>query len=256
MANHFVPNPPTNLPYVPSSVEKKFYLLGLASEAGMIARSSSELWNKPTSAKAHIKPKEFSPFGDHPLDDVWEDQVGPAIDNYLLEQKVECSILHPVRLGTVDQVSPPAVIMIGINHNTLSAENGVGVAIHCRSILKDHGIKDVDVILYESKYQLLAGMYKPALTVNAVHKICKPFSTSLGIPISYAKTPHFKGTGGFFFVDSTKPGKLFMLTARHVLFPGVPTEVLKQSQQRPQQLFERISVRTTMATAGKLLKIE
>ncbi|KAA1471460.1 hypothetical protein DENSPDRAFT_880503 [Dentipellis sp. KUC8613] len=218
MADHFVPDPPTNLPYVPSSVEKKFYLMGLASEAAMIACSSSEPWNKPTGAEAYIEPKEFSPFGDHPLEGIWEDQVGPAMDDYLLGRKVECSILHPVRLGTGDQVSPPPVIMIGINHDTLSAEDGVGVATHCRSILEDHGIKDVDVILYESKYQLLAGMHKPALTVNPVYKVREPFSTSLGIPICCAKTPHFEGTGGFFFVDSAKPGKLFMLTARHVVF--------------------------------------
>ncbi|KAI2606773.1 hypothetical protein GGR54DRAFT_408503 [Hypoxylon sp. NC1633] len=218
MADHFVPNPPTNQPYIPSLVESKFYLFGLASEARMIARSSSEVWKKPTGPEAYLEPKEFSPLGDHSLIGIWEDQVGPALDDYLLGQKVQCSLLHPVRLGLVDQVSPPPVIMIGINHNTLSAEDGIRVATHCRSILVEHGIKDIHVILYESKYQLFGGMYKPAPTSNRVYKIREPFSTSLGIPISYAKTPYIEGTGGFFFIDSAKPGKLFMLTARHVLF--------------------------------------
>jgi hypothetical protein len=60
-------------------------------------------------------------------------------------------------------------------------------------------------------------MYKPAITANPVAIVREPFSTTLGIPICNAETTNIEGTGGIFFVDTTQPGKLFLLTARHVL---------------------------------------
>ncbi|KAG8883893.1 hypothetical protein FRB98_002745 [Tulasnella sp. 332] len=218
MSGHYVPNPPTDQPYVPSPVERKCFLFGLDSEAEMIARSNSAPWMEPTGPEAYLEPKELSPLGDHPLDGVWEDQAGPAMADYLSARQVQWTLLHPVRLGIVDQGSPLPFVMVGVSPNTLSAEDGLGIAVYCRSILEGRGIQDIHVILYESRYQPLASMYKPALTSNAVHQVREPFSTSLGIPISYAKTPYYEGTGGFFFLDSAKPGKLFLLTARHVLF--------------------------------------
>ncbi|KAI1793524.1 hypothetical protein LXA43DRAFT_971863 [Ganoderma leucocontextum] len=202
MLAHHVPPPPNNAPYIPSPVEAKFYLYGLPSEAHLIARSSADVWRQPTGAEAYLEPKELAVLGAHRLNDVWEDVVGPAMDTYLLGQKP----------------SPPAVIMIGVNHGSLSAESGLQVAVHCRSILLDNQIDDVHIIVYESKYQLLAGMYKPAITANPVAIVREPFSTTLGIPICNAKTTNIEGTGGIFFVDTAKPGKLFLLTARHVLF--------------------------------------
>ncbi|KAI1793435.1 hypothetical protein LXA43DRAFT_917078 [Ganoderma leucocontextum] len=218
MFGHHVPTPPNNAPCIPSPVETKFYLYGLPSGARMIARSSADVWMQPPGPEAYLEPKELAVLGAHRLNDVWEDVVGPAMDTYLLGQQVKCSVMHPLRLGIAGQPSPPAVIMIGVNHDSLSAESGLQVAVHCRSILLDNQIEDVHVIVYESKYQLLAGMYKPAITANPVAIVREPFSTTLGIPICNAKTTNIAGTGGIFFVDTTKPGKLFLLTARHVLF--------------------------------------
>ncbi|PIL35574.1 hypothetical protein GSI_02302 [Ganoderma sinense ZZ0214-1] len=114
--------------------------------------------------------------------------------------------------------SPPAVIMIGVSPDSVSAKLGLQVGVQCRSILLGQQIEDVHVIVYESKYRLLASMYKPVITANPVAIVCEPFSTTLGIPICDAKTTSIEGTGGTFFPDITKPGKLFLLTARHVLF--------------------------------------
>ena len=216
MFGHHVPTPPTNAPYIPSPVETKFYLYGLPSGVRMIARSSADVWMQPTGAEAYLEPKELSVLGAHRLNDVWEDVVGPAMDAYLLGQQVQCSFLHPLCLGVAGQPSPPAVIMIGVNRNSLRAELGLQVVVHCRSLLVENQIEDVHVIA--SQYQFLADMYKPAITPNPVAIVREPFSTTLGIPICNAKTTNIEGTGGIFFVDTTQPGKLFLLTARHVLF--------------------------------------
>lgn len=58
----------------------------------------------------------------------------------------------------------------------------------------------------------------PTISANPATIVRDPFSTTLGIPICNAKTPNFEGTGGLFFVDPAKPGILYLLTARHVLF--------------------------------------
>ncbi|OJA10214.1 hypothetical protein AZE42_05511 [Rhizopogon vesiculosus] len=218
LINHAVPDPPANAPYIPSEVEAKHYLYGLPSKARFIARSSLDVWMKPTGAEAYLDPKELTPLGTHRLNEVWEHTVGPVMDGYLLEKQVQCKILHPLRIGIAGQPSPSAFILVGVNHGTLSAELGIEVAVHCRSILLQNNIDDMHVIICESKFTRSAMMYKPAISANPTAIVRKPFSTTLGVPICNAKTPNFEGTGGFFFIDTAKPGILYLLTARHVLF--------------------------------------
>ncbi len=220
MAKHIVPDPPTNAPYVPSEVEAKHYLYGLPSNPKglFIARSSPDVWMKPTGPEAYLDPKELTPLGTHRLDsEVWEGIVGPAMDAYLSEKQVQWTLLLPVRIGLAGKPSS-SVIMVGVNHGTLSAEVGIDIAADCRSILLDNGIDDMHIILYESKFYRSASLYKPTVTANPVAIVREPFSTTLGIPICNATTPNFEGTAGFFFTDTAKPGILYLLTARHVLF--------------------------------------
>ena len=61
-------------------------------------------------------------------------------------------------------------------------------------------------------------MYAPVLNSDPTAKAREVFSTSLGIPICAEDTPHIGGTAAFFFSVTHHPGKLFLLTARHVLF--------------------------------------
>ena len=174
---------------------------------------------KPTGPEAYLDLKELTPLGVRQFNsEVWEGIVGPDLDQYLLGKQVQCTLLHPVRIGFAGQDSPSAVIMIGVNHGTLSAEVGIDIAATCRSILLQNSIDDMHIIIYESKYYRSASLHKPAITADPVAIVREPFSTTLGIPICNAATPNFEGTGGFFFVDTAKPGILYLLTARHVLF--------------------------------------
>ena len=129
MAKHTVPDPPTNAPYVPSEVEAKHYLYGLPSnlDSRFIARSNPEVWMEPTGLEAYLDPKELSPLGTHQLSsEAWEGIVGPAMDAYLREKQVQCTVLLPVRIGLVGQPSSP-VVMVGVIHDTLSAVVGVDI---------------------------------------------------------------------------------------------------------------------------------
>ena len=217
MSNHTVPTTDSG-PYVPSAVEKEHYYYGLPSMPPLIARSSSTVWMPPTGAEAYLEPKELAPLGQHRLEAVWDDVVGPAMVDYFKEKQVQWNSLHPLRIGIVGQAPPPAVIFVGVNPNSLSHELGIELAVHCHSILLSNDIEDMHVEIRESIVTSSASLYKPAISANPAAVHSEPFSTSLGIPISPAEKPWVEGTGTFIFIDNNKPGIPLLLTARHVLF--------------------------------------
>lgn len=59
---------PVPAPYVPSELEARNYYYGLESRPRLIARSSPNVWKKPTGPEAFMEPKELTPLGMHPLD--------------------------------------------------------------------------------------------------------------------------------------------------------------------------------------------
>ncbi|KAN0087169.1 hypothetical protein V8E54_000857 [Elaphomyces granulatus] len=204
---------PVPAPYVPSELEARNYYYGLESGPRLIARSSPNVWKKPTGPEAFMEPKELTPLGMHPLNTFWEKTVGPAMDLYFQEKGVECTSMIPLRIGIAGQSSPPPVIFVGVNPGSLTPEFGIEVALHCRYILLQNGIDDVHVEIRESTFSHAAMMYKPAISANPVAVVREPFSTSLGLPICNSRTPNYEGIGGLFFTDSAKPGILHLLTS-------------------------------------------
>lgn len=73
--------PPT--PHPPSPIEAELFYYGIPSRPRLVARSSSDVWAKPTGLEAYALPKESSPAGLHPLGEILEAQVGPAMVKYL-----------------------------------------------------------------------------------------------------------------------------------------------------------------------------
>ncbi|KAL4071585.1 hypothetical protein V8B97DRAFT_2042554 [Scleroderma yunnanense] len=213
---------PPGVPTAPSLVEAQCFYYGLPSRPRLVARSSTYIWLKPTGLEAYLCPKELSPLGyDHPLRAIWETTVGPAMVTYLDSQGVQWTSLDPVRIGFTGDLSPPAIVWMGVCPGSLSAEAGVEVATHCKGLLSAHGIDDIHIEIRESEVFCSAGpkMYKPVCTFNPTVRACEPFSTALGLPICAKLTPSIKGMGGFFISDPRYPGKLYLITARHILFP-------------------------------------
>ncbi|KAL4077475.1 hypothetical protein J3A83DRAFT_4388852 [Scleroderma citrinum] len=199
----------------PSLVEARYFYYGLPSQPRLVARSSTYIWLEPTGLEAYPGEKELTPLGyDHPLQAIWEPIVGPAMG-------VQWTSLDPVRIGSAGDLSPPVIVWIGVRPGSLSAEVGVEVAMHCKGLLSAHSIDDIHVEIRESEVFRSAGpkMYKPARTSNPTARAREPFSTALGLPICAELTPSIEGTGGFFISDPRYPGKLYLVTARHVLFP-------------------------------------
>ena len=205
-------------PGVPSSTEAEFYYYGLRSQPALVARSSDTVWFQPTGPEAYLKAKELRTVGRHGLNDVWETVVASAIESYLQSQQVDYRSVDPARIGYAGSNVFPLVLWIGVAPGSLSGTDGRAVALGCRDILINNGITDVEVEIRVSIAALQTRLYAPVLTSDPIVRAIEPFATSLGIPICAATTPSIEGTGGFFFTDSRRPGKVFLVTARHVLF--------------------------------------
>jgi len=222
-------------PYPPSSIESKLFYYGLPSQPRLVARSSVNVWREPTAYEPYLVPKESSPIGLHPLREIWEATVGPEMVLYLDSNGVEWTSLDPVRLGYASDSSPPVIVWIGVVPGSLTAEKGVEIATQCRSILSSYNI-DIHVEIRESVVMRSAGpkMYKPHPSLYSSTKSQESFSTTLGLPICAEATPSFEGTGGFYVSDPSNPGKIYLVTARHVVFhpETEPNTLYRDSSQR------------------------
>ena len=205
-------------PYIPSPMEREYYYYGIYSRPPLVARSSHDLWVAPTGAEAYPVPKECTPAGLTPLKAVWEKSLGRAMGEYLHDMGVQCTSLDPIRIGKAGEESPPLIIWVGVHPGSLTPEDGAKAAIQCKAMLDEHSFHDVHVEIRESQFALAAKLYAPVLNSDPTAKAREVFSTSLGIPICAEDTPHIGGTAAFFFSVTHHPGKLFLLTARHVLF--------------------------------------
>jgi hypothetical protein len=212
---HTTPDPLPIAPFVPSAEEAKYRYYGLPSQPYFVARSSHDVWVMPTGMEAY---RELRPVGRHALCEVWEGRVGVAMHTFLVEQKVRYTSVDPVRIGIVNESAAPVIIWVGVEPGSLSAERGIEVAVGLRAFLLENGIEDVHVEIRESVVTTFSKMYKSAPTYNPTVKVREAFSTALGITICAEKTPHIQGTATLFFTVSSKPEKLFLLAAKHVLF--------------------------------------
>jgi hypothetical protein len=206
----------TPAPYPPSPVESQYFYYGIPSQPPLVARSSLNVWLEPTGPEAYLLPKESSLIGLHPLREIWEATVGPAMVGYLDSKGVKWTSLDSVRMGYAGESSPPVIVWMGVVPGSLSAEEGVEVATHCKSILSAHDI-DVHVEIRESMVIRSAGhkMYKPVPTSNPTARAREPFSTALGLPICAEVTPSIEGTGGFFISYSLLPSQPRQDLPRH-----------------------------------------
>ena len=214
--NHTVAHPLLNAPFVPSAEEAQHRYCGLPSHPLFIARSSHDIWIMPTSME-YIQPKELRRVGEHPLTDIWEGNVDIAMHSYLVEHEVQYTSLDPVRIGTIHEAAAPVIIWVGVEPGSLSAMRGIEVAVGLRTFLLQNNIDDVHIEIRESVVSRSAKMYNPALTSNPTVQVREPLSTALGITICAEATPEIQGTATLFFTVSSKPDKLFLLAAKHVL---------------------------------------
>jgi hypothetical protein len=107
-----------------------------------------------------------------------------------------------------------------VQPDSLSVEDGTKVARSCQEILAQSGIINVDVEIRNSLVTPLDGpkLLVPTFSSDPTVDVRNPLTPTLGLPISGKLTPWAEGTGGFFIAEGGGSKRLFLVTARHVVF--------------------------------------
>ena len=161
--------------------------------------------------------------GRHAIKDVWEGNLSRQVIQHLDSREVEWTSIDVVRIGEVGESFHPVILWIGVRLKSLSGEDGTKVACSCKEILVRFGIVDVDVEIRVSSVTFLGGpkLLATVRSSNPTVDIRKPLTPTLGLPISGKLTPWAEGTGGFFVAEGGGSKRVFLVTARHVVFePG------------------------------------
>jgi hypothetical protein len=216
----------STFPSAPSPLSKKetqSYYAGLPSHPVLVARTSTP-WEEPTGPEAYSRPKELRVVGNHALKEVWEDNLALKVHAFLDSIKVKWTSTDVVRIRYADEPeSAPVILWIGVMPASLSCSDGFFVAHKCRELLEEYGITDVDVEIRESVVTRSVGpkLLEPTkltLTLKRTVDVREPLTATPGLPICAQSTPWVEGTGGFFMAEGGDSNRLFLITARHVVF--------------------------------------
>ena len=198
-------------------MEAKYYYHGLHSKAILVARTGTDIWETPADPEASPR-KELRTVGNHSLKEVWEDNLAFRIHDILKSDGVQWTSTEVARIGFAGESMAPVVIWIGVKPNSLSGKDGLAVARKCKELLTARNILDVEVEIRESVVTRYVGhqLRKHVPSNNPVAELLEPLTPTLGLAICNASTPWAEGTGGFYVTD--KNSKLYLVTARHVVF--------------------------------------
>jgi len=207
-------------PFSPSAEESIGYYAGLPSHPALVARTGAP-WNAPTGPWTCPAAKELRAVGNHALKNIWEDNLALKIHAVLDLMKVKWTSTDVVRIKPVKESFAPVVLWIGVIPASLSEDDGVVVVFKCRETLRENGITDVEVEIRESVVTHSTGpkLLSPPSIFNPTSDFDEPLTTTLGLPICAQSTPWAEGTGGLFVTEGENTERLFLVTARHVVFP-------------------------------------
>ncbi|KAL5480626.1 hypothetical protein ACEPAI_1897 [Sanghuangporus weigelae] len=200
--------------------EAQFYYTGLPSGPPLVGRSSTTPWEAPSGTEAYNKSKLLGTIGRHVIKDVWEDNLSRKLVEHLDSNRVPWNSIDVVRISYVGESFRPVILWIGVQPESLSVEDGTKVARSSQEILVQFGIVDVDVEIRESLVTPLDGpkLLVPTFSSDPTVDVRTPLTHTLGLPISGKLTPWIEGTGGFFIAEGGGSKRIFLVTARHVVF--------------------------------------
>jgi len=164
--------------------------------------------------------KEVKPVFNHKIATVWGD-LGPKVCNCLDSVRVTWTSVDVVRFAIVGKSPGPPVLWIGVKPQSVSGEDAHTAAVGCQDLLKSYKITDVEVEFRESVFTRSAGpkLLRSASFSNPTAGLCCPLTPALGLQIAVRAPPYTEGTGALYLSDDRNSDKVYILSARHVVFP-------------------------------------
>lgn len=223
-----------------SKWEATCYYAGLPSSPILVYRTSTTPYRRPTGRWACLVQKELKPVFDPKIVDIW-DMLGPMIHECLDSEQVMWTSIDVVHFAEA-QLSPydkkeapgPIVLWIGVMPKSLSGHDAHTAAVGCVKLLESFELTDVEVEFRESVFTRSVGpqLLGPRYSTDATASVRSPLTPSLGLPIAAKATPCVEGTGALYISEGDNSEKVYILTARHVIFPlnAEPKELYNQTR--------------------------
>jgi hypothetical protein len=146
--------------------------------------------------------------------------LGPKVLNRLDSKQVTWTSVDIVRFAKVGKAPGPVVLWIGIPQS-LSGADAHTATISCLLLLKSFELTDVEVEFRESVFTRSAGpkLMASVSSTDVTASVCGPLTATLGLPIAAQATSYAEGTGALYVSEGHNSKKVYVLTARHVVFP-------------------------------------
>ncbi|EIW74633.1 hypothetical protein CONPUDRAFT_140422 [Coniophora puteana RWD-64-598 SS2] len=177
-------------------------------------------WPLPTGPQAQRVPKEARPVCIHAISSVWH-ELGEKIYKFFDSIELKWTSIDPVRFAEAEKEPGPLFLWVGVLPGTLSSDDAKGPGAHCKEILLEYAITDVEIAFRESVYTRYAGLrlLDHVPSVDATADVRGPFTPALGLQIAPKAFPYLEGTGCLYLCEGGESDRIFLLTARHVVLP-------------------------------------
>jgi len=195
--------------------EAKSYYRNLPSKPTLIFRTGTPTEKLIGPETYHVK-REIRPVFDDKFAAVWE-KMGTCVYEYLDSVTVKWTTIDVVRFAEPGKSAGPIVLWVGVEPGSLSRKDAEVAARACEDILRSFGIVGVEIAFRESLFRLSSPrLLNYVATANPTAKVRGPLTAALGLRIASLVAPHAEGTGALYLriLD-----KVYILTARHVVFP-------------------------------------
>ena len=202
-------------------------------------------WLLPHGPEAQRVPKEARPVCLHPISSVWH-EIGEKIYKFLDSIHLMWTSIDPVRFAERKKEPGPLFLWIGVLPGTLSADQAKDPAQHCKDILSEYSITDVEIAFRESIYTRYAAAARPLPHVSSEDPTAEmqiPFTSALGLQIACKEYAHLEGTGCLYLREGGGSDRVFLLTVRHVALPkGSPEAASNTLYHRKNHSMPRLDI--------------
>ncbi|KAH8831698.1 hypothetical protein DL96DRAFT_844183 [Flagelloscypha sp. PMI_526] len=221
-------SPHASDPHAVSMDEAHTYYAGLPSRPTLLYRTG-EPWLPPCGPGAFTPHKELYPVFNHPIVDIWNNQLSSELIALLDTHKIRFTTIDVVRFKTVDSQAwdggnevSPITIWIGVFIEITSATDAHDAAKAILVLLADYQISDIDVAFRDTHYVCATGpqLVPPVGEGDSLRKVVSPITPALGLYISTRARPNIQGTMAIYLAEGGTKNRLLGLTCRHVVIPS------------------------------------
>lgn len=246
------------VPFIVTEALSQVYYKGLPSRPRLIATSNPNPYEEPTVPEAYSVFKELRQLGGHPLAKVWDYGLSEGLRHVLDTLGVNWTSLDALRIAEVGESSTTAIVWIGVEIGALSFEEGSLVVIRCCTLIDTYDIPDYHVEIRESRIMEQAAnrFLDPVPLSHPTFAARDPYTATLGIPISAKNRPWSEGTAGFYLSAGGDDKNIYLVTARHIIFPTDNDSNKEYKRSSTSQTREDLVVLGTSGFNEKLAAID